>query len=318
MNNDYTYELNYKFDIVEESDVPLVKSGIVTDTDVTSFNQINVRESLYNGRFAVSVAATNTFNYYVEETPERVSYAGTSSKLSYITDCTHTAGAINSFNILNGGVNYYSLPGITTITGVGTESTGSGAIISVASTSIGQIKKTIINDIGFDFPSDTTLKPSTAIPQIVTIESLNSFESIGITSNGRGYTVAPKLVVVDGKTKKQVKDVDIRYTIGDSNVTIFKNTFGINNVLPSIIPTSNSNGVGIRTVGFNTVTKDVTIGIDTGFSSGSTFPFVVGDKVLIEGVSIGIGSTGLGYNLSLIHISEPTRLLSIWDSLVGL
>ena len=296
VNSDIPQQLYYKFDTVEESDVPLVKSGIVTDTDVTSYNQINVKESLYNGRYPVSVATTNSFNYYVEETPERVSYAGTVSKLSYITDCTHTSGAINAFTIQNGGVNYYSLPGISTIVGVGTSSTGSGAIISVASTSIGQIKKTIINDIGFDFPSDTTLKPSTAIPQIVTIESLNSFDSIGITSNGRGYTVAPKLVVVDGKTKKQVKDVDIGYTIGDSNVTIFKNTFGINNVLPSIIPTSNSNGVGIRTVGFNTVTKDVTIGIDTGFSSGSTFPFVVGDKVLIEGVSVGIGSTGLGYN----------------------
>ena len=145
----------------------MVKSGIVTDTDVTSYNQINVKESLYNGRYPVSVAATNSFNYYVEETPEKVSYAGTISKLSYITDCTHTSGGINAFTIQNGGVNYYSLPGITTITGVGTESTGSGAIISVASTSIGQIKKTIINDIGFDFPSDTTLKPSTAIPQIV-------------------------------------------------------------------------------------------------------------------------------------------------------
>ena len=296
VNSDIPEQIYYKFDIVDESDVPLVKSGIVTDTDVISNNQINVIESLYNGRFPVSIAATNAFNYYIEETPERVSYAGTISKLSYITDCTHTEGAINSFTIQNGGVNYFSLPGISTIVGVGTTNTGSGAIISVGSTSIGQIKKTIINDIGFDFPSDTTLKPSTAIPQIVTIESLNSFESIGITSNGRGYTVAPKLVVVDGKTKKHVKDVDIGYSIGDSKVTIFKNTFGINNVLPNIIPTSNSNGVGIRTVGFNTVTKDVTIGIDTGFSSGSTFPFVVGDKVLIEGVSIGIGSTGLGYN----------------------
>ena len=296
VNSDIPEQIYYKFDIVDESDVPLVKSGIVTDTDVISNNQINVIESLYNGRFPVSIAATNAFNYYIEETPERVSYAGTISKLSYITDCTHTDGAINSFTVQNGGVNYFSLPGISTIVGVGTTNTGSGAIISVGSTSIGQIKKTIINDIGFDFPSDTTLKPSTAIPQIVTIESLNSFESIGITSNGRGYTVAPKLVVVDGKTKKHVKDVDIGYSIGDSQVTIFKNTFGINNVLPNIIPTSNSNGVGIRTVGFNTVTKDVTIGIDTGFSSGSTFPFVVGDKVLIEGVSIGIGSTGLGYN----------------------
>ena len=56
---------------MDESDVPLVKSGIVTDTDVTSYNQINVKESLYNGRYPVSVAATNSFNYYVEETPKK-------------------------------------------------------------------------------------------------------------------------------------------------------------------------------------------------------------------------------------------------------
>ena len=78
VNSDIPQQLYYKFDTVDESDVPLVKSGIVTDTDVTSYNQINVKESLYNGRYAVSVAATNSFNYYVEETPERVSYAGLS------------------------------------------------------------------------------------------------------------------------------------------------------------------------------------------------------------------------------------------------
>ena len=296
VNSDIPEELFYKLDIVNESDVPEVKSGIGTDTEVNSNNQILVTNSLYNGNYAVSVGATNSFTYNVSETPERVSYGGTLSKLSYITDCTHTDGAINSFSIQNGGVNYYSLPGITTISGVGTESTGSGAIISVNSSSIGQVKGTRINDIGFDFPSDTTLKPSTSIPQVITIESLNSFDFIGITSSGRGYTVAPKLVVVDGKTKKQVKDVDIGYKIGDSEVTIFKNTFGMSNTTPSIIPTSNSNGVAIGTVGFNTTSKLVTIGLGTGYSTGQTFPFKVGDKVLIEGVSIGIGSTGLGYN----------------------
>ena len=41
-------------------------------------------------------------------------------------------------------------------------------------------------------------------------------------------------------------------------------------------------------------TKNVTVGFDTGFSDQS--PFAVGDKVLIENVSVGVGSTGSGYN----------------------
>ena len=170
------------------------------------------------------------------------------------------------------------------------------AIISVESESIGKIKTTKILNIGFDFPSDPTLKPSTNIPQVVTIESLNSLESVGIVSAGRGYTVAPKPVVVDAVTKKHVKDADLVYNLGDSSVKILNNARGISNVNPIIRPTQNSNGIGIGTVGFNTVTQNVTIGLDTGFSSGETFPLRVGDKVLIEGVSIGIGSTGLGYN----------------------
>ena len=41
-------------------------------------------------------------------------------------------------------------------------------------------------------------------------------------------------------------------------------------------------------------TKEVTVGFDTGFSEQS--PFAVGDKVLIENVSVGVGSTGSGFN----------------------
>ena len=296
VNSSIPEQFYYSLDIVEENDVPEVKSGIFTDRTVNSNNQIQVKESLFNGRFAVSVGATNSFNYFVEKFPEKVSYAGTTSKLNYTTDCTHTNGAINSFTVVDGGTNYYAVPGISTIVGVGTTDTGSGAIISVESESIGKIKTTKILNIGFDFPSDPTLKPSTNIPQVVTIESLNSLESVGIVSAGRGYTVAPKPVVIDAVTKKHVKDADLVYSLGDSSVKILNNARGISNVNPIIRPTQNSNGIGIGTVGFNTVTQNVTIGLDTGFSSGETFPLRVGDKVLIEGVSIGIGSTGLGYN----------------------
>ena len=131
---------------------------------------------------------------------------------------------------------------------------------------------------------------------------MNSLASVGIVSAGRGYTVAPKPVVIDAVTKKHVKDADLVYSLGDTNVKILNNARGISNVNPIIRPSQNSNGIGIGTVGFNTVTQNVTVGLNTGFSTGDTFPLRVGDKVLIEGVSIGIGSTGLGYNLSLIHI----------------
>ena len=86
------------------------------------------------------------------------------------------------------------------------------------------------------------------------------------------------MVVIDGFTGAQVKDVDIEYEIGDSTVTILKNTFGMNPVTPTIIPTANINGIGINTISYDMSTKEVTVAINTSFSSASDVPFVVGDK----------------------------------------
>ena len=77
-----------------------------------------------------------------------------------------------------------------------------------------------INNIGYNFPSDNTLRPSVALPQIVTIDKLAKIESIGIASVGRGYVVAPTLLVFDGVTNIRDEDVKLEYTLGDSNVTI--------------------------------------------------------------------------------------------------
>jgi hypothetical protein len=49
------------------------------------------------------------------------------------------------------------------------------------------------------------------------------------------------------------------------------------NTTPTIIPIYNSNGVGINTISYNSTTKDVTVGFNTGFSD--VFPFAVGDEV---------------------------------------
>ena len=286
--------LYYKLDPIFESSLPQTKNEIVVDDEVSGNNELSIRNSNYSGTHRVVTSGDKSFTYTLNKKPERVSYSSTEASLSYTTDCTHTDGSIAAVTVTDSGTNYYSLPGITTIT---TE-TGFGAVLTVSSNTVGRIKKTKVNDLGYDFPTDETLKPTVQIPQVVKIDALSSFEFIGISSFGRGYTQPAKLVVLDGKTRDVVSDVDLRYDLGDSTVTVIKNTRGMSEIAPSIIPTNNSNGVRIQNIGFSTITKDVTVTLEDQFSVGQTFPFVVGDNVLIENISVGVGSTARGYNSS--------------------
>jgi len=285
VNGDIPKTLYYKLDPIFESDIPIQKRQIGIDNEVLSNNELQTLESLYSVRTRVSIKSTSEFNYTIGNYPEKGSYISTSdfSNISYRTNSKLAYGPINDFKLISGGSGYKILPSISNVV----SSFGSGAIVTSDSDNIGNISKAKVNDIGFDFPSDSTLKPSVLLPQVINVESLTSIESIGITSVGRGYSVSPTLLVFDGKTNQQVKDIDLNYTLGDSQVTILKNTFGLNNTTPKIIPTKNSNGVGISTIGFSTVTKDVTVTLSVGFSTEDSFPFAINDKVMIENVSVG-------------------------------
>ena len=311
VNENIPNKLYYNLEPIYEGDTPVVKTDITTDTEVVSGNVLSVRESLYNGKHTihVGVGTTTEFTYTLPETPEKSSY-DTSSLITYETDCTHTYGPIAKVELSNVGSNYYSLPGITTINTL----TGKNAILEAKSSSIGSLKKISLDDIGHNFPSDPTLNPRVLFPQIIKIDSLASFESVGIASFGKGFSVPPKLVVMDGTTGKQIKDVDLKVNLGKFDVEILKNTNGMSNAVPSIIPTESGAGVGINTVAFDALTEKVTATLSVGFSTVNGFPFAVGDKVLIEGISVGVGSTATGYNSSaydykLFDVTEVTENL---------
>ena len=285
--------LYYNLIPVFEGNPPKEKTEITTDYLVASNNQVQVKKSLYSGKHVVSSASSTSFTYGLKSSPEKSSYSS-SSIIKYETDSLNAVGPISKVQITNKGSNYYSLPGITTVK----TSTGKNAILDAESNTIGKIKKVKINDIGFDFPSDLTLRPSISLPQTIKIDPLSSFDYIGITSYGRGYGTIPKLLVFDGKTNNLIEDVDLRYNYGDTRVTILKNTFGINKVTPRILPIQNSNGVKISHIGFTTATKDVTVSLAVGFSTADSFPFKVNDRVLIENISINDDPLAKGYNSS--------------------
>ena len=299
--------LYYNVDLVYDASLPAIKSERTVDTDVISGNEITITNSVYNGNHKISIGSTTSFSYDLVEYPESVSYASTTSTLLYETDCDHTRGPIAKINVINPGKNYYALPGIDGVTSIG----GSGAILEAQSTSIGSLKSASIQDIGFGLPSDTTLRPRLLFPQTIRIEPLATFSQVGITSFGRGFSITPKLVVVDGQTNLPVDDVDLRMTLGSSEVEILKNTNGLSNVTPTIIPTGTDSGVGISTIEYFPATKDALVTLSVGFSTANSFPFAVGDKVLVENVSVGVGSTGTnfnsaGYNYKLFELTEVT------------
>ena len=297
VNDDTPDRLYYRLDPVYESDdVPAEKTQISIDADVLENNTAKVLKSLYNGKHRVSTAASDSFTFTLGVTPEKSSYISSTSaaNITYETTCTHARGPVTQIEIVNGGRSYFALPGVTTITSVD----GRGVILEAKGNKIGRINKTRIKNIGFDFPSDKSLRPSITLPNVISIKSLKSFDAIGISSAGRGYSTAPKLLVFDGRTNERITDVDLKYELGDNQVTILRNTKGMSNTTPVILPTANTNGVGISTIGFNTTTNQVTVTLAVGFSTADSFPCEVGDKVLIENISVGIGSTGKGFNSS--------------------
>jgi len=297
VNENTPDKLYYKLDPTYESgSLPATKAEINIDNEVFENNTASVVRSTYNGKYKISTTAPNSFSFTMGPTPEKAAYISSTSsaEIIYETDCTHTEGSIRKIEIINGGQSYQSLPGITTVS----TARGTGVILEAQSNEIGKITKTNLKSIGFDFPSDRTLRPSITLPNIIKIKSLKSFDIIGISSGGRGYSSAPRLLAFDGKSNQLLNDVDLDYDLGDNQVTIRKNTKGMSNTIPTILPIYNTNGCGISTIGFNTVTKEVTAELSVGYSASDDFPVEVGDKVMIENISIGIGSTGIGYNSS--------------------
>jgi len=270
------------------------KEIIIDDENITNYNLISVVDSGYSGNYKVSGITSTSFNYNILAKPERSSYISSESVISYNTNSLSSQGEINQIRVTSKGRHYNSLPAITSVL----SNSGSGAILFTESNNIGKISNITIQDIGFDYSSDTTLRPTAKLPQVLRINPLSRFKRIGISSVGTNYVFAPNLIVLDGVTNNPILDVELKYDLNDSEVTILKNATNLSDTTPTIIPINNSNSIGISSITFNSSTKDVNVGLAVSYSNSTDFPFAVGDKVLIENTSVGIGSALRGFNSS--------------------
>lgn len=291
LNDNVEDILYYKLDQTYRSLNEDYNASVFIDEEVVNYNKLSVVESLYSGKHRVlGVTSTTTFSYDLERTPEISSYG---SGVTYTTNSRRASGGVSEIEYSYRGSNYSQIVGVSSISG-----NGSGCVIAPQSTTIGSITTTRTTNIGFDYPTDNTLRPVINLPEIIELEPLNSVESIIVTSQGTNYTSAPDLVVIDGFSGDVITDLELDYNLGDIEVEIVKNTNSLYDVDPIIIPINNSNGIGVTDASYNASTQEVTVQLTVGFSDASTFPFTVGSKLLVENIAIiGFGNTvSKGYN----------------------
>ena len=281
--------LYYNLVPIDKARNELVKIELVVDEEIINHNKIDFKDSLYTGKHKVKNATSQSFTFDLISEPEVASYTTDQANIFYNTNSDTALGGISSISIISRGLSYQTIPTVSV-----SSTTGNDAILFAGSNDIGEIQRIDLDDIGFDYNSDLTIRPVSSLPKILKIEPLSSFESIGVSSVGKNYTASPKLVVIDSFTNKVVDDVVLDYNIANNSVTILKNSSGFYNSNPIIIPTNNSNGIPIKSINFNIVNKDVIVTLGGSFSDPEIFPFAVGDKVLIE--NSVVSTSGKGYN----------------------
>ena len=277
-----------------------VKKEIVKDSEnIIASSSLITEKNIFNKVYSISGIGSTTFSFNLTKEAGKTLYIPEDGIFNYMTSSRTTRGPISLVSVINGGLGYNKIPGIDKVANLGvTTSKGFGAVLDPISLSIGRIESVDIQDIGFEYSADKTLQPKALLPQYISVDSFYSLKNVGITSVGNFYTTAPDLVVLDGITKKPVDEVVLKYTLGDTHVGIVRNTVSLNKDTPTIIPVNNSNGIKIDSMDFNPGTKDVTVTIGASFSDAADYPFAVGESVLIENISVGVGTTGKGYNSS--------------------
>ena len=285
--------LYYGFEPDNLDIIPPVKLRIFEDNTVFENNTIGVVPNKFDGVYSVVGVTSDTYDYNIPFDSDTVtSYGSTSATMKYHTSSLTAQGPIHTVNAVNKGLGYKTLPGFTSVR----SAKGTGALLEPKSNTLGTILKQKMNYIGFGFPSDNTLNAVGSLPQVLRVDPLGSFESIGISSGGVNYSQPPELVVLDGVTGKQITDLDLRFGDDDNFITIVKNTQSLNDVEPEIIPLQNTNGFSISSITYNNTTKIVRLSFSKQFSDAKDWPFKVGEEILVENVAVGFGTTGKGYN----------------------
>ena len=281
--------LYYKF-------LPLQNTKTIeVDTTIKDYSKIFVNNSKFTGKHRITSTTSNTFTFNIFELPEVVGYSSAST-IDYTTNSSNITGGIAQVALEAGGLSYTDTPEVSVAS-----TTGSSANLKAFGSNIGAIDKVDIVEFGYDYPSDSTLRPKAAVPQVIFLKDNFGVESVAITSTGRNYLTAPNFVIYNSKTNTVNSEPQFEAQMTGGSVTgvkIVSEGGGLSSGDVELYAIDNSNGVGIVSAIYTSNNQTVTLRLQTpitGFTTAVPIPFTVGDKVFVENVGV---STGNGFNSS--------------------
>jgi len=290
-------ELFYRLEGVDNNYTNTFPSSVYTETDKQP--KISFVESKFNKEHRVTGVGSTTISFTMPGIAETTLYDSTGfSTAFYTSESTGIQGGINSIEIINIGNSLDNLP---TITSIGT-TTGINGILSVESEDIGQIRSVTISDQGLEFTNNKTLVPRADSYTILKLKNAFTLKSIGITTGGQDYTSPPTVIAI-GQPNISTKTTLVGGSV--ETISIVTNDSGFDDNL-QLIPTVNSNGVGVINANSAVVTGSQTNTLFlrapiVGFPTGG-FPFAVGDEIFVENVKTLEDNSefteGGGYNSS--------------------
>ena len=297
LSNDIPSPLYYKLTPTNLNIITPNKRDANPDTSVANGSKIIIEPSVFSGKHSITTSSSTSFKYQVDKEPETSSY--TSSGITtyfYVTDSSVAFGGINEVKVTSSGLGYERNPGVSTVV----TTSGSNALLSIYGGNVGKVGFVEITKLGYDYPSDKSIKPKIDTPTIVSVTNNYFISNVGVVTAGKNYITAPQLIMPESPNVGLVATLE-GTSIGSVTITSTGRGFNQYPNPPRIIPIRNTNGVGIVTASSNGPTNFLTITQPTNGwrSDGSDFPFAVGDKIFVEGIGLttSLTSTG-GYNSS--------------------
>jgi hypothetical protein len=267
----------------------LSKNGIVVfnnDIDNDADYQISFVDELYNQEYKISGIGSTTFHISLYDIPQKLSYTQNEcSYLKYETTSKSAKGGISNIKILNSGYGYKKLPKILEIV---SRSLGKNSIVELNSKSIGKIGKIEIDNDGYDYPSDKSLRPHAQIDTIAFINNNEKIENIKVLNGGKNIISKPELHLVNSVSRKKVLSGIFEVQLGRNNIShvnIIQKPTGLESVNHEIFSINNSNGISIEEIR-SVINGIVECVLRTPPITGYIVPpFKSGDLIFVEGIA---------------------------------
>ena len=285
------------------------------DKNARNYNSIAYSDSRYTLRAGVTTTADDEFVYSLLGIPESAGYTnGVTGIVSYTTSSTNSTGGVGKVRVISSGENFKTLPEFIDIS----SEDGANASLRAKSDDIGRIASFRIQNPGWGYSPDNTLRPAGSIQPKIEYSDSDFVTSIEIGYGGYGYQSAPNAVLVDSLTRIENNTgsiiLDVQQSI-ISEVTVEVPPTGLSKRIHELYTVNNSNGIPISKIDqIDRATGIVSYRLQTPILNYVNPPFAVGDQCFVENIipEVGVTTTNLnskdyGYKFFDVIGVSPTN-----------